>query len=121
MLQTTPQKLSWTLAVGFGGSCLQKDILNLVYMCDCEGLYEVTKYWQMVVDLNEHQKSTFAGKSISTLWHIVAQRKDCRCGFTFMKDAGDVPRDACHCHQNDPKVKTEDALSDLKYHDLLAE
>merc|ERR1711992_35017 len=46
-------------SVGFGGSCFQKDILNLVYICESEGLMEVAKYWQMVVDMNEHQKQTF--------------------------------------------------------------
>merc|ERR1739844_378503 len=28
-------------SVGFGGSCFQKDILNLVYFCESEGLHEV--------------------------------------------------------------------------------
>merc|ERR1711933_57200 len=30
-------------SVGFGGSCFQKDILNLVYICESEGLHEVAK------------------------------------------------------------------------------
>ena len=33
-------------SVGFGGSCFQKDILNLVYLCQQYGLDEVADYWQ---------------------------------------------------------------------------
>merc|ERR1719261_170432 len=42
-----------TASIGFGGSCFQKDILNLVYICESFGLSEVAKYWQKVVDMNE--------------------------------------------------------------------
>ena len=35
-------------SVGFGGSCFQKDILNLSYVCEIHGLPEVAKYWQSV-------------------------------------------------------------------------
>merc|ERR1712204_149204 len=62
-------------SVGFGGSCFQKDILNLVYICESEGLHEVAKYWQQVVDMNEHQKQTFAGKIISSLFNTVPKKK----------------------------------------------
>merc|ERR1712207_75032 len=68
-------------SVGFGGSCFQKDILNLVYICESEGLTEVAKYWQMVVDMNEHQKQTFAGKIISSLFNTVTNKKIAVLGF----------------------------------------
>ena len=42
---------------GFGGSCFQKDILNLVYLCSYYNLEEVAKYWQGVVDINNWQRS----------------------------------------------------------------
>ena len=32
---------------GFGGSCFQKDILNLVYLCRHFGLPEVAEYWEV--------------------------------------------------------------------------
>merc|ERR1712003_207632 len=32
-------------SVGFGGSCFQKDILNLVYLCESYGLRECAEYW----------------------------------------------------------------------------
>ena len=38
-------------SVGFGGSCFQKDILNLVYICEGVGLKQVAQYWQSVRSL----------------------------------------------------------------------
>lgn len=35
-------------SVGFGGSCFQKDVLNLVYICESTGLPEVAEYWHQV-------------------------------------------------------------------------
>ena len=35
-------------SVGFGGSCFQKDILNLVYICETVGLKQVAEYWHSV-------------------------------------------------------------------------
>merc|ERR1712194_444160 len=58
-------------SVGFGGSCFQKDILNLVYICESEGLHEAAKYWQGVVDMNEHRKITFTRNIISSLFNTV--------------------------------------------------
>merc|ERR1712113_592802 len=77
-------------SVGFGGSCFQKDILNLVYICESEGLHEVAKYWQMVVDMNEHQKTAFTSKIISSLFNTVTNKKIAVFGFAFKKDTGDV-------------------------------
>merc|ERR1711937_352302 len=77
-------------SVGFGGSCFQKDILNLVYICESEGLHEVAKYWQMVVDMNEHQKTAFTSKIISSLFNTVTNKKIAVLGLAFKKDTGDV-------------------------------
>merc|ERR1712099_143479 len=54
-------------SIGFGGSCFQKDILNLVYLCEQFGLPEVAHYWQQVVDMNEHVKQRFTRKLIEVL------------------------------------------------------
>ena len=51
-------------SVGFGGSCFQKDILNLVYLCKFYGLNEVAEYWHQVVKINDYQKDRFAKKVI---------------------------------------------------------
>ena len=62
-------------SVGFGGSCFQKDILNLVYICRSLGLEEVANYWQGVIDINNYQKRRFAENIVSTLFNTVAARK----------------------------------------------
>jgi len=36
------------IRAGFGGSCFQKDVLNLVYLSECLNLPEVAAYWQQV-------------------------------------------------------------------------
>merc|ERR1712151_353013 len=117
-------------SVGFGGSCFQKDILNLVYICEAEGLTEVAKYWQSVVDMNDYQKRTFAGKIISSLFNTVTNKKIAVLGFAFKKDTGDVREtpaiDVCHMllqdgaivNVYDPKVAKEDAMTEFKYHDM---
>merc|ERR1712194_112058 len=117
-------------SVGFGGSCFQKDILNLVYICESEGLHEVAKYWQQVVDMNEHQKQTFAGKIISSLFNTVTAKKIAVSGFAFKKDTGDVREtpaikvcnmlldDGALVHVFDPKVEKEDALREFGYQGL---
>merc|ERR1712088_503210 len=117
-------------SVGFGGSCFQKDILNLVYICESEGLHEVAKYWQMVVDMNEHQKSAFTSKIISSLFNTVTNKKIAVLGFAFKKDTGDVRetpaitvcnmllQDGAIVTVYDPKVKKEDALAEFKYYNM---
>lgn len=49
-------------SIGFGGSCFQKDILNLVYICEGLNLPEVAAYWQQVINMNEYQKMRFSQK-----------------------------------------------------------
>ena len=51
-------------SVGFGGSCFQKDILNMVYLCKYYNLDEVAEYWHGVVKINDYQKDRFAQKII---------------------------------------------------------
>merc|ERR1711966_251824 len=77
-------------SVGFGGSCFQKDILNLVYICEQFGLHEVAAYWQQVVDMNEHQKKSFTTRIIHTMFNTVTAKKIAIFGFAFKKDTGDV-------------------------------
>jgi UDPglucose 6-dehydrogenase len=54
-------------SVGFGGSCFQKDILNLVYLCRFFNLPEVANYWEQVIILNDYQKYRFAKKNYQFL------------------------------------------------------
>ncbi|XP_058102615.1 UDP-glucose 6-dehydrogenase 4-like [Magnolia sinica] len=77
-------------SVGFGGSCFQKDILNLVYICECNGLAEVANYWRQVVHINEYQKSRFVNRVVSSMFNTVSGKKIAILGFAFKKDTGDT-------------------------------
>lgn len=77
-------------SVGFGGSCFQKDILNLVYLCSHFGLPEVAAYWESVVSMNNYQKKRFAGKIVRTLFDTVADKRIAVFGFAFKKDTNDT-------------------------------
>ena len=58
-------------SVGFGGSCFQKDILNLVYLSESLHLPEVANYWKQVVLMNEYQKTRFSKKVVDTLFNTI--------------------------------------------------
>lgn len=77
-------------SIGFGGSCFQKDILNLVYICECLNLPEVAQYWQQVIDMNEYQKSRFSGKIVESLFNTVSDKRIAIFGFAFKKNTGDT-------------------------------
>ncbi|EFJ27424.1 hypothetical protein SELMODRAFT_84327 [Selaginella moellendorffii] len=77
-------------SVGFGGSCFQKDILNLVYICECNGLAEVASYWKQVVHINDYQKNRFVKRVVSSMFNTVSGKKIAVLGFAFKKDTGDT-------------------------------
>lgn len=81
-------------SVGFGGSCFQKDILNLVYLCEHFGLPEVARYWEGVVGMNDWQKRRFASKIVRSLFNTVADKKIAVLGFAFKKDTNDTRESA---------------------------
>lgn len=81
-------------SVGFGGSCFQKDILNLVYLCEHFGLREVADYWRQVVIMNDYQKRRFTEKIIHSLFNTVAGKKIAILGFAFKKDTNDTRESA---------------------------
>lgn len=58
-------------SVGFGGSCFQKDILNLVYLSESLHLPEVAAYWRQVVEMNEYQKRRFSKTVVDTLFNTI--------------------------------------------------
>ena len=76
-------------SVGFGGSCFQKDILNLVYLCKHFGLAEVAEYWHQVVKINDYQKNRFAKKIITGLNSTVKQKKITLLGWAFKANTTD--------------------------------
>jgi UDPglucose 6-dehydrogenase len=77
-------------SVGFGGSCFQKDILNLVYICECNGLPEVANYWKQVIKVNDYQKNRFVNRVVSSMFNTVSGKKIAILGFAFKKDTGDT-------------------------------
>jgi len=81
-------------SVGFGGSCFQKDILNLVYLARSYGLHEVADYWEQVVILNDHQKRRFSDRIINTLYNTVSGKKIALFGWAFKKDTNDTRESA---------------------------
>lgn len=77
-------------SVGFGGSCFQKDILNLVYLSEKFGLPEVAAYWEHVIRMNDYQKTRFARRIVEGLFNTVAGKRIAVLGFAFKKDTNDT-------------------------------
>lgn len=112
-------------SVGFGGSCFQKDILNLVYIARSFGLPEVADYWEQVIIMNDYQKKRFADHIISTLYNTVSGKKIAFYGWAFKKDTNDTRESAAiyiaddlleeraEITVYDPKVSAERIYADL--------
>jgi UDPglucose 6-dehydrogenase len=114
-------------SVGFGGSCFQKDILNLVYIAKSFGLEEVANYWEQVIIMNDHQKKRFATNIVKTLFNTVSGKKIGILGWAFKKDTNDTRESAAiyvtdyllneqaEIMVYDPKVSAEQVYADLDY------
>ncbi|XP_078087878.1 UDP-glucose 6-dehydrogenase-like [Mustelus asterias] len=114
-------------SVGFGGSCFQKDVLNLVYLCEALNLPEVARYWQQVIEINDYQRRRFAARVIGCLFNTVTDKKIGLLGFAFKKDTGDTREsssiyiskylldEGARLHIFDPKVKKEQIIQDLSH------
>ena len=114
-------------SVGFGGSCFQKDILNLVYIARSYGLQEVAHYWEQVIVMNDHQKGRFADNIVQRLYNTVSGKKIVFYGWAFKKDTNDTRESAAiyvadallneqaHITVYDPKVPAEQVYRDLDY------
>lgn len=114
-------------SVGFGGSCFQKDILNLVYIARTYNLYKVADYWEQVIIMNDHQKERFSDNIIKTLYNTVNGKNIAFLGWAFKKDTNDTRESAAiyvadHLLDEeafitvyDPKVSAEQIYKDLDY------
>ena len=112
-------------SVGFGGSCFQKDILNLVYISSSLGLNEVAEYWNQVIKINYHQRDRFAKNILSSLYNTVAGKKISFLGWAFKKDTNDSRESAAiyvadllidemsNIHIFDPRVNEKQIYFDL--------
>ncbi len=113
-------------SVGFGGSCFQKDILNLVYLCRHFGLPDVADYWHQVIRVNDWQKQRFSKNIIDSLFNTVNGKRIAILGFAFKKDTNDtresaaiyIGRDLLEEQATlaiyDPKVAASQILYDLQ-------
>ena len=114
-------------SVGFGGSCFQKDILNLVYLCEYFNLPEVARYWEQVIILNDYQKRRFAHNIIASLFNTVSGKKIAMLGWAFKKDTNDtretasmyvadiLMEDRAEIHVYDPRVSHEQMFADVDH------
>lgn len=112
-------------SVGFGGSCFQKDVLNLVYLCGHFGLPEVAAYWEQVIRMNDWQKRRFSERIVRTLFNTVTGKRIAVLGFAFKKDTNDTRESAAiqvcqdlleeraHLAIYDPKVTESQMRLDL--------
>ncbi len=110
---------------GFGGSCFQKDILSLVYLCGHYGLHEVAAYWQQVVSLNTWQQHRISRLVVNRLFGTVSGKRIAVLGFAFKADTNDtretpairICRDLLEEGAQlaifDPKVSAEQIAADL--------
>lgn len=114
-------------SVGFGGSCFQKDILNLVYFAKSYGLNDVADYREQVIILNDHQKMWFSENIIKTLYNTVSGKKISILGWAFKKDTNDIRESAAiyvasqlieenaSINVYDPRVEEQQIVGDLEY------
>ena len=116
-----------TASVGFGGSCFQKDVLNLVYICKSLGLEEVAEYWDWVIKMNDYQKHRFADNIITTLYNTVSGKKIAFLGWAFKKNTNDtretpamyvadiLMNDLANISVYDPKVSEQQIFTDIAH------
>ncbi|WP_370586174.1 nucleotide sugar dehydrogenase [Synechococcus sp. Minos11] len=110
---------------GFGGSCFQKDILNLVYLCRSFGLEEVATYWEQVIDLNTWQQRRISRLITEKLFNTLAGKKIAILGFAFkantndtrespaIRIAKDLIEEGAILSIHDPKVKIDQIRAEL--------
>eukprot|EP00092_Neocalanus_flemingeri_P032518 GFUD01035367.1.p1 GENE.GFUD01035367.1~~GFUD01035367.1.p1 ORF type:complete len:479 (+),score=140.93 GFUD01035367.1:125-1561(+) len=113
-------------SVGFGGSCFQKDILNLVYISEMLNLPEVAEYWAQVIKLNNFQRTRFSQRIVQCLFNTITDKKICILGFAFKKNTGDTRESAAIYIANhlleeganlsiyDPKVRQQQMIMELE-------
>lgn len=115
-------------SVGFGGGCLQKDVLSLAYLCDFYGLKEIAQYWNMVKEMNDLQKCRFSQRIIHSLFNTVNRKKIAIFGFAFKKNTADtrctpafdvcsaLMDDGARVHVYDPQVDEQSARREFVNH-----
>ena len=115
-------------SVGFGGSCFQKDILNLVYLCKNYGLNEVAEYWHQVIKINNHQRDRFARKIIKHFDENLKGKKIAILGWAFKERTNDsresssiyickkLLKNGAELFIHDPNLSFEKVIEDIDQH-----
>ena len=115
-------------SVGFGGSCFQKDVLNLVYLCRHYGLEEVAEYWHQVIKINDYQKERFAQKIIDHFGGDLTGKKIAILGWAFKSNTNDsrespaiyvtekLFKAGAFLEIYDPMVSKESIFSDIDFY-----
>ena len=110
---------------GFGGSCFQKDILNLVYLCQFYGLHEVADYWHQVLKINNYQRDRITNKIMEVIEGSI-NKVVTVLGWSFKKNTNDsresssiyitfnLLKKGITVNVYDPKVKYQRIISDLE-------
>ena len=113
-------------SVGFGGSCLAKDTLGLVYLCESLGLNEIAEYWMQVILMNDLQKKRFIRNLVRTLMNTLRDKRVGLLGFAYKKGTADTRESAAAYVTRailnegaivdiyDPKVPKDAILRELK-------
>lgn len=111
--------------LGFGGSCFQKDVLNLVYLSECLNLKEVADYWYKIIEMNDYQRTRASRKIVRCLHNTVNQKCLAIFGFAFKANTGDTREssakyiclqlldEGAHLRVFDPKVSEDRIRLDL--------
>ena len=114
-------------SVGFGGSCFQKDILNLVYIARSSGLNKVADYWEQILLINKHQRDRFSNKIVACIKNNNLEPNILLLGWAFKKDTNDTRESAAiyvadNLMKNniridiyDPKVNKDQVEFDISY------
>ncbi|KAH7644662.1 hypothetical protein DERF_010194 [Dermatophagoides farinae] len=117
-------------SIGFGGSCFQKDVLNLVYLCEYLKLPEVADYWHQIIAMNDYQKRRFALRITECMFNTITGKRIAILGFAFKANTGDTRESPAklvckHLLEEgaqlaiyDPKVLKEQIYADLNISDL---
>ena len=111
---------------GFGGSCFKKDILNLVYLCQYYGLYEVADYWEQIVKINTWQQERISSIVVKNLFGTLSNKKLAILGFSFKANTNDTRespsiaisknllKEGSKLNFYDPKVNKDDILKEFQ-------
>ncbi len=114
-------------SVGFGGSCFQKDILNLVYIARSSGLIKVADYWEQILLINKHQRDRFSNNIVECIKKNNLEPNILLLGWAFKKDTNDTRESAAiYVADNlmnnniridiyDPKVNKDQVDFDISY------